>query len=124
MDRAKIIFLCRVQCAGHRAIDSYLLVCVVIKFPTSFQIAKAVFPSAYNRGLFSKNTNPTKQGSFIFYDSNKAWVATVFCVPRTHLARPEISAHAHVCAPSFYDGHTLHPHPHFFLKINFKCHFM
>ena len=44
----------------------------------------------------------------------KAWVATVFCVARTHLARPDFSAHAHVCAPSFYDGRTSHPHAHLF----------
>jgi hypothetical protein len=29
----------------------------------------------------------------------KAWVATVFWVARTHLARPDLGAHAHVCAP-------------------------
>ena len=44
----------------------------------------------------------------------KAWVATVFCVARTHLARPDFSSHAHVCAPSFYDGRTSHPHAHLF----------
>ena len=65
----KIIVLCTVKCTGHRPIDSYLLVYFVIEFPTSFQIATSVFPSTYNRGLFSKNTNPTKQSSFIFLDS-------------------------------------------------------
>ena len=43
---------------------------------------------------------------------SKVWVATVFCVARTHLARPDFSAHAHVCAPAFYDGRT--PHAHLF----------
>ena len=43
-------------------------------------------------------------------ENSKAWVATVFCVARTHLARPDFSAHAHVCAPSFYDGRTSQPH--------------
>ena len=43
-------------------------------------------------------------------ENSKAWVATVFCFARTHLARPDFSAHAHVCAPSFYDGRTSQPH--------------
>ena len=33
------------------------------------------------------------------YLKAKAWVATVFWVARTHLARPDLGAHAHVCAP-------------------------
>ena len=36
-----------------------------------------------------------------FGQISKAWVATLFWVARTHLARPDLGAHAHVCAPSF-----------------------
>ena len=42
------------------------------------------------------------------------WVATVFCVARTHLARPDLGSHAHVRARQFFVGRTLHPHPHLF----------
>ena len=33
-----------------------------------------------------------------FSKKAKGWVATVFWVARTHLARPDLGAHAHVCA--------------------------
>ena len=29
----------------------------------------------------------------------KAWVATIFWVARTYLARPDLGPHAHMCAP-------------------------
>ena len=40
----------------------------------------------------------------------KVWVATLFWVARTHLARPDLGAHAHVCAPPIWSGRTSHPH--------------
>ena len=42
----------------------------------------------------------------------KVWVATVFCIARTHLARPDLGSHAHMCALQFFGGRTSHPHPH------------
>ena len=36
----------------------------------------------------------------------KVWVATVFCVARTRLARPDLGSHAHVGALQFFGGRT------------------
>ena len=43
-------------------------------------------------------------------DYCKVWVAMVFCVARTHLARPDLGSHAHVRALQFFGGRTSHPH--------------
>ena len=42
-------------------------------------------------------------------EMTKVWVATLFWVARTHLARPDSGAHAHVCAPSIWIGRTSAP---------------
>ena len=61
----------------------------------------------------------------LLYPKGKAWVATDFCVACTQLARPDFSAHAHVCAPSFYDGRTPHPHARLFCsKSNLEDNFI
>ena len=48
----------------------------------------------------------------------RGWVATVFCVARTHLARPDLGSHAHVRALQFFGGCTSHPHPHLCTKYH------
>ena len=45
-----------------------------------------------------------------FDNKAKVWVATVFCVARTHLACPDLGSHAHVRALQFFGGRTTHPH--------------
>ena len=55
---------------------------------------------------------------------SKVWVVTIFCVARTHLARPDLGPHAHVCAPPIWRGRTSHPHPHTYGKSkNFQLYF-
>ena len=54
---------------------------------------------------------------------NKAWVATVFCVARTHLARPGFSAHAQVRTFILWWSHFAPARAPFLLKIKFRGHF-
>ena len=42
-----------------------------------------------------------KDSVILFANLAKAWVATIFWVARTHLARPDLGPHAHVCALPF-----------------------
>ena len=58
--------------------------------------------------------------SFEELENYKGWVATVFCVARTHFARPDISAHAHVCAHQFFGGRTSHQHVLFGFRISYS----
>ena len=48
--------------------------------------------------------------SEFYWNISKVWVATVFCVARTHLARPDLGSHTHVHARQFFGGRTSHPH--------------
>ena len=52
----------------------------------------------------------------------KGWVAIVFCIAHTHLARPDLRLHAQVRALQIFGGRTTHPNissAHFFLIVDF-----
>ena len=54
--------------------------------------------------------NMIRTNEIILRNISKGWVATVFYIARTHLARPDLGLHAHVCALQFFGDRTSHPH--------------
>ena len=57
-------------------------------------------------------------GSLVSKRDNVQGVSCDRFLGRTHLARPDLGPHAHVCAPPIWRGRTSHPHPHTYGKSN------